>query len=463
MRGINHLVTLLCRWLRPPTIADDEDQTRVAALLHTVLLALLAIGGGGLAILPFVDGGLGRGLFAGAGAWMAYLGLLLLLRRGLVWLACGLFVGMHWLAATLAAISYGGVASPAMISYFSMVAVTGMLLGGRAAIGVAGLSALAGGGLLAADARGWLVVAPHAGSSSAIWWAISANMLLVATLQALADRSLRLALRRARRSERALAERNEELGREIAERQRIADEHEALIAGLRAKNTELDRFTHTVSHDLKSPLITIQGFLGLLEKDAPSGDGERLRRNIERIRENAARMQRLIDDLLRLAQVGQAARSFQPIAFAAVVHEARQLVAWSLESAEAELSVDEALPVVYGDHTRLVEVVQNLIENAVKFRRPRRQLQITIGHDGREGDLHRLFVRDNGVGIAPQYREQIFELFTRLDAQGEGTGIGLTLVRQIIDAHGGRVWVESEGLHRGCTFWLTLRAPPGPG
>lgn len=462
MRGINHLAALLRRWLSPPTIADDEEQTRIAALLNTILLTLLAFGAGYTVASPLLVMTLRQGLHANVGTLLVYLGLLLLLRRGLVRAVCGLFVSLHWLMATLVAISYGGVVTPALLSYFSTIVVTGVLLGGRAAIGVAGLSVIAGGGLLAVEERGLLVVPPFAVSSLGMWWVAAVNMLLVAALQALADRSLRRALWRARRDEQILAERNEELRREIAERHRIEAEREALIASLKAKNAELDRFTHTVSHDLKSPLITIQGFVGLLEKDALADDRERMRRDIERIRETAARMQRLIEDLLRLARVGQVAQAFRPIAFAAVVQEARQLVAGRLEALEVDVHVDAQLPIVYGDHTRLVEVVQNLVENAVKFRRPRRRLQIAIGHDGREGDLHRLFVRDNGMGIAPQYHEQIFGLFTRLDAQGEGTGIGLTLVRQIVAVHGGRVWVESEGFQRGSTFWFTLRAPPGP-
>lgn len=460
MHGINQLATQIRGWLRPPIIAGGEEQTRIAALLNTMLLTLLAIGGAYVLIVPFLEQAVWSGLLANAGTILICLALLALLRRGLVRLACRLFVVMFWLVTTLVAFSYGGVVTPALLSYFSSIVVTGILLGGRAAIGVAGLSVIAGVALVFAEERGLLPVALFTSSSLSMWLIAAVNMLMVAVLQALADRSLRLALRRARHDEQMLAERNEELRREIAERRRVEAEREALIAGLKAKNAELDRFTHTVSHDLKSPLTTIQGFLGRLEKDMLAGDGERMRRDIERIREAGTRMQVLIDDLLSLAQAGQLTQPLQPIALATIVHDARRLVAWRLEAIGAAIDVDPGLPVVYGDPTRLVQVVQNLIDNAVKFRRQRTPLQITIGYAGLDGGLHRLFVRDNGIGVAPQYHEQIFELFTRLDLRSEGTGVGLALARQVIEGHGGRIWIESEGLYRGSTFWFTLRGPP---
>lgn len=115
------------------------------------------------------------------------------------------------------------------------------------------------------------------------------------------------------------------------------------------------------------------------------------------------------------------------------------------------------LPVVYGDRVRLVEVMQNLIDNAVKFARNQPKPRIEIGARAAEPDGQPVFfVRDNGLGIDPQYHERVFGLFNKLDAQSEGTGVGLALVKRIVEVHGGRIWVESAGEGCGSTFCFTL-------
>jgi signal transduction histidine kinase len=120
--------------------------------------------------------------------------------------------------------------------------------------------------------------------------------------------------------------------------------------------------------------------------------------------------------------------------------------------------VRDNLPTVRGDYDRLLEVLQNLIDNACKFMGDQESPRIEIGHEGFDGDMPILYVRDNGVGIQTQFHENIFGLFNKLDIHSEGTGVGLTLVKRIIEFHGGRIWVESEyGL--GTTFFFTL--PPG--
>jgi signal transduction histidine kinase len=144
------------------------------------------------------------------------------------------------------------------------------------------------------------------------------------------------------------------------------------------------------------------------------------------------------------------------VPFGEIVAEALEMLHGPLEGYDLELIVQEALPNIFGDHPKLVEVMQNLIENAAKFMGDQPQPTIEIGTQGEdENQMPIFFVRDNGSGIDPQYHHRIFGLFNRLDQAIEGTGIGLTLVKRIVEMHGGKIWVESE-LGMGATFYFTL-------
>jgi PAS domain S-box-containing protein len=228
-----------------------------------------------------------------------------------------------------------------------------------------------------------------------------------------------------------------------------------LIEELETKNAELERFTYTVSHDLKSPLVTITGFLGYLEQDALAGNAERIKNNINRISGAARKMQALLNDLLELSRIGRLMNSPEAVSFEEIVHDAVERVRGKLDEINATIEIQRDLPVVNGDRTRLVEVIQNLIENAAKYSNPESRSHIEIGTITNEQNSIVFFVRDNGIGIAPQYHENIFGLFNKLNATSEGTGIGLTLVKRIVEVHGGRIWVESEA-GKGATFYFTL-------
>jgi signal transduction histidine kinase len=230
---------------------------------------------------------------------------------------------------------------------------------------------------------------------------------------------------------------------------------QSLISELEAKNAELERFTYTVSHDLKSPLFTIRGFLGYLERDALSGHRERLHADIERIISATDKMQELLNDLLELSRIGRVVNERQEIPFEEVVRDALTLVQGRLAERGVNVHIDANLPVVFGDRPRLVEVLQNLLDNAAKFMGSQSQPRIEIGQRGEENGFAVFFVRDNGIGIAAEHHERIFGLFNKLDVQSEGTGIGLALVKRIIEVHGGRIWVESEA-GKGATFLFTL-------
>jgi len=249
--------------------------------------------------------------------------------------------------------------------------------------------------------------------------------------------------------------------RDISLQRWIQGEREKLITELELKNAELERFTYTVSHDLKSPLITIKGFLGFLSDDANRGNLERLNSDIQRISAAADKMQRLLNDLLELSRIGRLVNQSQTIELNPLISEVCELLHGRIHAGNVDLRVQAGLPVVYGDRPRLFEVFQNLIDNACKFMGDQTSPLVEIGQMGRtESGTPILFVRDNGIGIDPQYTDRIFGLFDKLDPHSDGTGIGLALVKRIIEFHEGRIWVESE-LGKGATFYFTL--PQGSG
>ncbi len=256
---------------------------------------------------------------------------------------------------------------------------------------------------------------------------------------------------------------NSELQREMAQRRRAEAEREGLISELEARNAELERFTYTVSHDLKTPLVTIKGFAGYLGRNLSSGDTARVASDLERINAAADRMHHLLDDLLELSQVGRVVRPSAEVPLEELFREAVELDAARIGEGGVEIEIAADLPVVFGDRLRLSEVVQNLIDNAIRFlgEEPKPRVEVAT----RRQDGQRVVtVRDNGIGIESRYLEKIFGLFERLDPDVQGTGIGLALAKRIVEFHGGRIWAESEGPGRGSTFcFFVPRAPPEPG
>jgi signal transduction histidine kinase len=224
---------------------------------------------------------------------------------------------------------------------------------------------------------------------------------------------------------------------------------------LAAKNAELERFNYTVSHDLKTPLVTIRGFAGLAGTDLAAGRSDSVRKDLGRIVAAADKMHRLLDDLLELSRIGRVVHPPEEVDLADLVKDAIELLKGQIEPKGVEVQVAADLGTVRADRRRLLEVVQNLLENAAKFTggQPRPRIEVGWRRDGSERVF---YVRDNGQGVESRFLERVFGLFEKLDPGGEGTGVGLALVRRIIEAHGGRAWAESEGLGRGATFCFTL-------
>lgn len=240
----------------------------------------------------------------------------------------------------------------------------------------------------------------------------------------------------------------------------LFDERANLIKELESKNAELEQFAYTVSHDLKSPLVTMRGYLGYLKNSAVNGDFIRFDHDLERVINATNTMQDLLSDLLNLSRIGRIEEAIENVSVKNTVEKVLELVHNVYADKKMEIVVQENLPIVKVNPIRLREVIQNLIVNAMKFSAHQTTPKVVIGTDGFDSatKFPILFVKDNGVGIDPQYHKKIFGLFNRLDNEIEGTGVGLTLVKRIVEIYGGKIWVESDGHGNGSTFYFTL--PP---
>ena len=239
--------------------------------------------------------------------------------------------------------------------------------------------------------------------------------------------------------------------------QELRKQIEANNTELQNQNAELERFNYTVSHDLKAPLVTIQGFLGLLQKDINAENQAAVTSDMSRISAAADEMGQLLNELLELSRIGRQINAPEVRDLSTLVHEAAERVAIQIKSQGIDLQIAADMPQVYGDPGRLLEVFQNLIDNSTKFMGEQKHPCIEIGAERDNGQVH-CFVRDNGLGIAPEYHARVFDLFDRLDTKVDGTGVGLALVKRIVEVHGGRIWIESAGEGQGSSFHFTLPA-----
>ena len=237
-------------------------------------------------------------------------------------------------------------------------------------------------------------------------------------------------------------------GQDITERKHSEEE-------LKQKNIELERFMYTVSHDLKSPLVTISTFLTYLQQDLATDNQERIHQDIGFMRSAADKMEILLSELLELFRVGRIVVNPVEISLNEIYEEAMQLLAGQISLIKATVLTSDRQLMLFGDQIRLVEIWQNLVENAAKYIGDQPLPSIELGVEESNGELI-FFVRDNGIGIEPKFHENIFGLFNKLDIKTAGTGLGLALVKRIVETYGGRIWVESEGPGHGSCFRFTL-------
>ncbi|PXF53564.1 MAG: hypothetical protein C4B56_01440 [Candidatus Methanophagaceae archaeon] len=223
---------------------------------------------------------------------------------------------------------------------------------------------------------------------------------------------------------------------------------------LEAKNKELEQFTYTVSHDLRAPLLTIQGFIHLLREDLKRNEQDKVDKELKYIEDAAKKMEKLLNDTLQLSRIGRVMNPPEEVPFGEIINEALEQTRQQIESSGVKITVADDFPVVHVDRMRIVEVLVNLITNSIKYMGDQPHPEIFIGYR-KDDDEVVFFVRDNGIGIDRSQHEKVFELFYKLDSNTNGTGAGLAIVKKIIEVHGGRVWIESE-LGQGCTVCFTL-------
>jgi signal transduction histidine kinase len=229
-------------------------------------------------------------------------------------------------------------------------------------------------------------------------------------------------------------------------------------AQLEAANTELEAFSYSVSHDLRAPLRHVLGFANLLAQQVDKGNTEKIRAHTQTITDAAAKMSRLIDDLLAFSRFARTPLAKGPVDLNTVVHDVRHELMGHKEATGRHIAWQiDPLPLVDADPTLMRQVLINLMSNAVKYSGRRAQARIDIGIvDGSASEIV-LFVRDNGAGFDARYSDRLFGVFQRLHTaeEFEGTGIGLANVKRIVSRHGGRVWAESV-LNEGATFYIAL-------
>ena len=241
---------------------------------------------------------------------------------------------------------------------------------------------------------------------------------------------------------------------DISWRKRADEERERLLKELEAKNTELERFTYTVSHDLRAPLITIQGFAEMLRKDLEQNEMEKVESDLKFIENGTAKMEHLLKDTLQLSRIGRVANPPEDVPFGEIVQEALEQTTGQIKSSGVEISVVEDFPTVHVNRMRIVEVLVNLITNSINYMGEQVRPKIDIGYRTDDGGTV-FFVRDNGIGIDKSQHEKVFEVFYQVDSSSKGTGAGLAIVKRIIEVHGGRIWIESEK-GKGCIVCFML-------
>ena len=245
------------------------------------------------------------------------------------------------------------------------------------------------------------------------------------------------------------------IARDVTERKRAEDD-------LRRANAALEQFAYSASHDLQEPIRNVGVYADILNRRAGPALDTKGQECVTVIRESASRMDSLVKALLAYVQSGSTEEAYEERDMSAALADALANLSATIHESQAEITHD-SLPIVWMRDSQLEHVFQNLIGNAIKYRRDGERPRIHITAQ-RSNDEWCIGVQDNGIGIAPEYKDRVFGIFKRLhnDRKYAGTGIGLAICQRIIEGHGGRIWVESQGDGKGSTFYFTLPAPRVP-
>jgi PAS domain S-box-containing protein len=228
---------------------------------------------------------------------------------------------------------------------------------------------------------------------------------------------------------------------------------EKTMKELERSNVDLERFAYVVSHDLKEPLRMVSNYMQLLKRKSYDRLESEDREYIDFAVDGALRMNELIKDLLDYSRVNTRGGKFEPVDLNDAVEHILNIMKFKIEDVKGQILIPQTLPSVMGDGMQIEQVLQNLIENGLKFRSKLNTPVIEITAQENVSSVI-LRIKDNGIGIEQRFQERIFEIFKRLHSREEyeGTGIGLAICKRIMERHGGRIWVESEGDEKGSIF-----------
>ncbi len=246
------------------------------------------------------------------------------------------------------------------------------------------------------------------------------------------------------------------------ELQAARDALAASSARLQEKNLELEEFVYTVSHDLKAPLISIQGYLDALQEDFGAQLPEDATFYLQRINNNAVQLESLIGELIELSRIGRVRESWQEADTHQLAREAAAELTLQAQAKAVQIEIAPDLPSLFCEKKRVRQMFLNLLDNAIKYSDPAKPVRKISVQYVEENNAYRFEIADNGLGIASENLEKAFGIFQRVGQSNEanGSGIGLATVRRAAEAQGGRAWAQSDGIGQGTTFYFTISKNP---